>query len=175
MSIINKTYFQKGELKLPIDNISDIQYFIDNHEKKILELLLRYSLYNEFITALAGTPAQKWIDLRDGKTYTDSKGYLQEYEGIKQIIADYVFFYIIKDKVNYSSDSGVRIANIENSEITHPRYKQKYAWNDMVDRIYYLNEFIIITNESDSTTYPDYKPITDTKPYYFDKVNVLNI
>ena len=40
MSIIDTTYFQKGELKLPIDNINDIQYFIDEHEKKILKLLL---------------------------------------------------------------------------------------------------------------------------------------
>ena len=175
MSIISLTYFQQGELKLPIDNINDIQFFIDKHEKTILKLLLGYSLYNEFITALAGSPAAKWTQLRDGTTYTDDNGDTQEYEGIFYIIADYVYFMIINDKQTYPTDSGVKSSLTDNASNATPRNKQVYAWNDMVDRIFYLDEFIRQSNETDSSTYENYDPITDTDENYFDKVNHFNI
>ena len=174
MSIINETYFQNIELALPIDNILDILYYIDRHEKNILIQLLGYQLYLEFITALSGTPAQKWIDLRDGDSYIDNNGVQQEYEGINQIIANYVFFMIVSNKQNYTTGSGVKRGLTENSEIGDPKYKQVYAWNDMIDRVVFLNGFIEKQNELDSSTYQNYYPTSFSKSGS-QKTNVLNI
>lgn len=167
-TIIDQTYFTKAELKLPIDNV-DAQDYIDIHEPEILKKVLGYALSKEFQAALADTPAQKWLDLRDGKDYTDFAGNLQQYEGIKSIIADYVFVQIVGDKQNYTTDSGVKMGSTENAENTSPRYKQVFAQNDMVDRIVFLDEFINVTNSDTPDTYENYLPTTQ------EKGNIFNI
>ena len=173
MSIIDPTYFTQGELKLPIDNIDDIQFFIDEHEPRILKNILGYNLYKDFITGLAvlPNPDQKWLDLRDGKEYTDTSDELQKYEGVFWIIADYVFFMIASDKQSYTTDSGVTMGETDNAKKTHPRYKQAFAYNDMVDRVKFMNDFIIATNDAVADTYENYTENTGLKI----KVNVLNI
>jgi len=158
MSIIDHTFFQKGQLKLPIDNITDWQFFIDKHEPEILNEILGYELARDFQSALAGTPDQKWVDLRDGGEYTDGNDYLQKYEGIYYIIADYVYFNIISDKQNYATDSGVKRGLTDNSEIANPKYKQVWAWADMKVRINSMDEFINYTNDLVSDTYANYNP-----------------
>lgn len=174
MSIITSAYFASGELKLPIDNISDIQYFIDEHEKILLKGLLGYSLYNDFITALAGTPATKWTELRDGKEYTYND-ILKKYEGIQYILADYTFFRIVSDKQTYTTDGGVKFAMTDNADGTNPRNKQTYVWNDMVERIKTLDEFIEVSNEADDSTYPDYEPDEFDYIGLRTKTNMFNI
>jgi len=169
MSIIDNTYFQQGKLKLPLDNITDWQFYIDENEPDILKDILGYESARDFQSALAGTPDQKWVDLRDGKEYTDTSGYLQKYEGIFYIIADYVFFKIIENKQDYPTDSGVKRGLTDNAEIADPKYKQVAAWSDMVERIKSLDEFVEYSNNLDSTTYPNYNP-TDVG-----RTNVLNI
>lgn len=169
MSIIDAAYFTEGELRFPIDNTDDIQFYIDEHEPNILKRLFGYALYKEFTEALAGTPAQKWIDLRDGAEYTDRSGNLQKYEGIYYIIADYVFYNIIPDFQYYTTDSGIKGGDTENAQNANPRYKQSFAWNDMVNRAYRLDEFILVSNDADSSTYENYDP------NLLSKINVLNI
>ena len=172
MSLIDTTYFTQGELKLPIDNI-DIKFFIDEHEPKILKDILGYNLYKDFIAGLAvlPTPNQKWLELRDGKEYTDTSDELQKYEGVFWIIADYVYFKIIADIQSYATDSGVTIGETDNARKTHSRYKQTFAYNDMVDRIKFMNDFIIATNDASADTYENYVKNTGLDI----KVNVLNI
>jgi len=164
-TIIDNTYFT-NELTLPVDNIN-IQLYIDEHEPIILKTILGYALYKEFTDALSSSPAQKWVDLRDGKEYTDNQGNTQKYEGIKSIIADYVFFEIVSDKQWITTDGGVKIANTENSEFGNPRYKQRFANTDMVNRIVYLNEFINSVNDLVADTYDNYLPTTIIKGNIF--------
>ena len=175
MSIIAPTIFNKTELKLPIDNIDDIQDYIDEHEPIILKKVLGYALYKEFIAALAGAPAQKWLDLRDGDEYTDTSDDLQDYEGIQQIIADYVFFEIVSNIQSYTTDSGVFGGATENSERSNPRYKQVFAYNDMVDRLFYMNGFINAANDATTDTYENFDDSNTTKLITETKTNVLNI
>ena len=166
-TIINNTYFV-NELKMPIDNI-DTQSYIDEHEPIILRKILGYALYIEFVTALADTPAQKWLDLRDGVEYTDFNDNLQKYDGIKTIITEYVFNEIVSDKQDYTTDSGVKLGITDNTEKANPRYKQRFAQNDMVDRIAVMDEFINVTNSDTADTYADYLPET------IEKGNIFNI
>jgi len=71
--IIDKTYF-KGLLSVNKANATEQLNLDDNiskYEKKYLEMALGSELYDAFITGLAETtPDQKWIDLRDGATYS---------------------------------------------------------------------------------------------------------
>lgn len=171
MSIIDNTYFTKTELKLPIDNINDIQDYIDEHEPCILKQILGYNLYKDFIDGLAvlPTPDIKWTNLRDGGEYTDTNGDLQEYEGIQTIIADYVFFKIVSNIQNYTTDSGVKKGITENAEIANPKYKQVAAWSDMLNRKFYLDGYITAANDANPGTYANYEEQT------IGIANVLNI
>ena len=167
-TIIDNTYFT-NELKLPIDNIST-QSYIDEHEPIILRKTLGYALYKEFKAALdGGSPVQKWVDLRDGVEYTDFSDNLQKYDGIKIIITEYVFTAIVGDKQDYTTDSGVKVGITDNAEKANPRYKQRFAQNDMVDRISVMDEFINVTNSDTADTYADYLPET------IEKGNIFNI
>ena len=167
-TIIDNTYFTK-ELTLPVDNIN-IQTYIDEHEPIILRKALGYPLATEFKDALdAGSPVQKWVDLRDGKEYESYSGYNDKYEGIFSIIADYVYIQISKSIQTYATDGGVKSANTENSIDYSPRYRQKFANDDMINRISKLDEFIRVTNDDTADTYEDYLPES------FEKMTVFNI
>lgn len=165
MSILDTTYFI-DELTLPVDNIN-VQSYIDKHEPIILRAILGYALYKEFITELVGTPSTAFINLRDGVEYTDYSDVLQKYDGIYQIIADYVFVQIVADKQNYTTDMGVKWGGTDNAEPFNPRYKQVYANNDMVDRVIVMNDFINVTNDEAADTYADYLPTKQTKETIF--------
>lgn len=168
MSILDSTYF-KDELKIPIDNI-DYQSYIDKHEPIILRKILGYALYKAFIAGLAeSTVLQKWTDLQGGVEYTDGSDVLQRYDGIYEIIANYVFVQIVSDKQSYMTDMGIKWGASDNAEPFNPRYKQVYAQNDMYDRAIVLDEFINVTNNASADTYADYLPETQTKG------NVFNI
>jgi len=167
MSIISPTNFI-NENGLPVDNIA-IQSFIDKHEPKILRKILGYSLYKDFVAGLAeDIVLQKWLDLRDGKEYTYNEN-LEKYDGIYEIITDYVFFYISKSKQSESTDAGIKIANKMNMEGTSPREKQVFSYNEMVDLIVFLDEFILAANEDTEDTYEDYESTT------IEKINIFNI
>ncbi len=166
-TIIDSTYF-KNELTLPSDGI-DVQPYINEHEPDILDKTLGVELADEFVAALAGTPATKWTDLRDGKVYDISTTKKGRYKGIKLIIADYVFDKIIADKQGEATSSGVKSGLSENADKTSPRYKQVFAQNDMVDRIAVMDDFINVTNDDTADTYPNYLPTI------IEKDNIYNI
>jgi len=169
-TIINNTYF-KQQLKLPVDNIdgtTGLQGWINKEEPIILDKILGVELADEFTTALASSPAQKWVDLRDGKVYTDSSGNKQRYKGIQLIIADHVFDAIVSDKQTEATDSGVKNQLVDNADNTSSRSKQIFAQNDMVDRIVHLDGFINKTNSDNPDTYANYLPEVTEKTNIFD-------
>lgn len=69
--IIDPADFSDRPYKVPNQEESrDFTSFIENKENELaIKYLLGDALWTEFKTELAGTPAQKWIDLRDGATY----------------------------------------------------------------------------------------------------------
>lgn len=132
---IIKDYFIDPDINIP--NPSSVETglnrYIDIYEKQILELALGYQLYKEFKTALAGTPAQKWIDLRDGKDYTVD-GSLVHWNGLVNaekisLIAYYVFFNWYKDKTRLKSSSGTVLAKHDNGKGVNPRIELVNAFN----------------------------------------------
>lgn len=173
-NIITKVYFRNGELTLPIDGINsktdaEINFFITEHEPIILKKVLGYVLYKAFITglAVAPTPLTKWLDLRDGGKEYEYNGVKNEYLGIKQIIADYVFAQIIDDKSTYiTSSGGARQTDSENSLSADPTTKYNFAINDINSRQKTLDGFILSSNETDPLTYENYEPTLQERINY---------
>lgn len=156
MSIIATTDFKLNQ-SLPIDKVSAVlQQYIDKYEPRILTRVLGYQLYKEFNTAIAGSsPAQKWIDLRDGSEYTYSSE-LRYFDGLKTLTVNYVYFKFIKEQSQFNTGVGIKSINTENSENTDSSFKQVYAFNELVDINEQLYEFITAKNDEVADTYENY-------------------
>lgn len=165
-TIISPTNFVL-RLELPLDNIN-IQEWITDNEPEILDKILGVELSDEFTTALVSSPAQKWLDLRDGVVYTNDSGNQKRYRGIKRIITEYVYVLIVSAKQTEATDSGVKRPLADNAEPASPAYTQVQANNDMVDRIAVMNDFINRTNDDTPDTYENYLPQTIEKINIFD-------
>ena len=171
-NLIDTSYFI-NDIYLPTDECPDLTGFITKFEPEILKKVLGYDLYAVFIAALAGTPASKWTDLRDGADY-DVSGITYEWRGLintekDSLIAYYVFYKYTFMGMNTNSGVGIKMTNSENSTITDKRYVQIYAYNRMVDMIAEMDAFILAKNSADATTYPLYYPGC------VNKVNLFNI
>jgi hypothetical protein len=167
MSIIQTTDFILNET-LPIDELGSVlQTYITKYEPEILRRVLSYSLWKEFNTAIAGgSPAQKWVDLRDGAEYTWN-GKPEFFTGVKELTVDYVYFKFIKQNSEYASGVGIKKIQTENSENADPSYKQTIAYNDMVDINSELYQFITAKNEETADTYENYNVATFNKIIHF--------
>lgn len=155
------------KLKLPVDNI-DIQVWINDNETDILDKILGVELSDEFTAALVSSPAQKWLDLRNGVKYTDDSDNKQRYKGIKRIITEYVYVAIVSNYQTESTDSGIKRPAVDNAEDASPGYTLIQANNDMVNRISVMNDFINRTNEITPDTYENYLPEIIEKINTFD-------
>lgn len=86
MAFVDRTYFATGELYLPgLDKQAiqeKIDYFISIHEPDCLKKLLGYELWKLFTDGLLeDSPAQKWLDLRDGVEFTGYNGRVKRWMG----------------------------------------------------------------------------------------------
>lgn len=90
-----------------MEEMGDAQEFIDFHEEKLLRALFGNSLYDDFVDGIgAGTPEQKWIDLRDGKVYTIGA---VEYKflGLIDLLKPMIFSKWLRDNARNLSNAGV--------------------------------------------------------------------
>jgi len=128
---IDSTYFtaERSLLKSEPEDLANLNMYIEKYEKQYLIYALGIELYNEFIAGLAETlPAQKWIDLRDGKEYmytapdgTQKKGF---WHGLKNaskesFLADFVYYEIVL-KHGFQFTSNFTQNNAENSTVVNP-------------------------------------------------------
>lgn len=167
-NLIDTTYFVR-DLSLPVDEVSaELTLYINTYEPEILTKILGYDLYDAFVTALSGTPGTEWTNLRDGCEY-DIGSVTYKWRGLintnkESLIANYVWYNFVCNSDFYNA--GIRKLNTENSIPVNPRPKQVKIYNQMVNWINEMNQFI--TNNL--TSYPNYLPET-----YINKINVFNI
>jgi hypothetical protein len=172
--IIDNTYFIR-EISLPTDQIgAELTSYIERFEPEILTKILGYDLYKQLTAGLANTyPEQKWLDLRDGCDYEQDEVYYH-WRGLtnstfESIIANYVFYYYTIYGSQFNSVFGLKQVLGENSTQADYRHKQMRVYNQMVDWISEMSDFIEWSNSVDSETYPNYNPSV------IRKVNVFNI
>jgi len=139
-NLIDYTYF-KTDISLPLDEIrGQLTAYIDRFEPEILQKVLGYTLYSQFLAGIAiQNPLQKWLDLRDGKVYTVD-GYSVKWPGLvntekESFIAYYVYYQYAKLASTFNSGSGLKLAQSENSTVSDYRHKQARALNRACDII----------------------------------------
>ncbi len=137
--IIDNTYFEKGSLYIPNNKdlvveptgaptiVTELDSFIKKYERKLLINALGVTLYDLLQVALAklpfavdtdpptlGTADQKWIDLVNGKNYTNADGNVKRWNGLKgydkqSVIAFYIFTeYLRNDNETYATVGTVK-------------------------------------------------------------------
>jgi hypothetical protein len=113
----------------PIAN--KVQWFINEYEPNLLEVLLGSELYADFKSGLNDDPIeQKWIDLRDNAD-------------LKRAIVCYVYYYFVSGNVNFLSGANtVSQATMENATSGEVQALMVKAWNTMVNRNIKVRDFI---------------------------------
>lgn len=87
MATIDASYFF-GDLLIAQKSDSavagNLNWFIDEHEPRLLADLLGYDLYQAYAAGItAGTPLTKWTELRDGVAYTNRSGISTKWPGLR--------------------------------------------------------------------------------------------
>lgn len=157
----------------PIPNGGELESMIAKHEPKMLECLFGYKMYSDYAKALVeneetidNLPAI-WKNIRVGAEYTCANGMLRKWKGFVNNdkvspIANYVFVQLLSHRASQMTGVGTKATATENSVAVAPIYKQVPAWNEMVDMLIELHQFLI-ANQSD---YPDYVGIQYNPSWY---------
>lgn len=132
-TIVNQSFFI-GDLYLPnlthSAELARLQGFIDKYEPECLLNILGYPLYK-----LIGVESStRMTELLTGGDYTDGMGNLQKWQGITHntvisLIANYVYWYILKSDAINKSGVGTNISKSEAATEISPAEKMCEAWN----------------------------------------------
>lgn len=146
---------------------SDLNILITIKEPEVLTKLLTFTFYRLFRDGLAATtPEQRWLDLRDGKEWTNDGGTTYfDFVGLKKLAAQYIYFYYQRKEATQTTGVGEAVNKTENATRISPIQKQVTAWNDMVEMVkqayHYLNQ-----NEA---IYPEWNAAIDSTYQYNDR------
>lgn len=166
MASIDSTYFF-GELSLAFPDTpaanANLQQIIDSREAELLQRLLGYELYKDYVAGIAviPTPLAKWTDIRDGKEYTNKSEVLTKWPGLrftvgtskKSLIANYVYWHYQVDNYTFTTGSSEKKTDLAIN--ANPTDKMVRAWNEMVRWVYQLNAFL----NDHLVTYPEYESV----------------
>lgn len=142
--IVEPSDFTARPYRIPNrEESQDFIDFLENYEARVLKDILGYSLYHAFKTALAGgSPADKWVKLRDGAEYTQFNT-LYKYEGMKALLVPYLYSMWLKETVEKHTAEGVLInsnsviqgTGTTNTESVSPSRKISSAYNHFSDQV----------------------------------------
>ncbi len=178
-NIINSTYFY-GRLTIAQKDTPPVAQtlieFIAKYESKYLNKILGYKTAKDFTTGLeATTPAQKWVDLRDGKDFQDATLKWRKWIGFgncnakESPIANYVYYQWMANEVSNTTGIGERKLTFANSINYSPAQKMCAAWNEMAEWHSELTTFLEVYKDD----YPDYVLDWQNELYY--KINDIGL
>jgi len=169
--IIDYTYFEKGNLFIPIRDIDErekVEWYIKKYEPVYLKAVLGYDLYKAFIDGTQVNPEQRFLDLLDGGDYEG--GHWIGFKNDEKIspLANYVFtkFYI-ENQYLFMPVGDVSM-NVENSQRSTSRIKLVQIWNEMVD--YNMDLYYYIFENLD--IYPEFG---NQNPVFFSLDNIYGV
>ncbi len=159
--LVDLTDFNTRPYRIPDQtDHKDLVDFMEAKEEDILRSLFGTALYNQYVAGIAaGSPAQKWVDLRDGKVYTYG-GVSFEYKGLVDLLVPCIFAYWVKE----TSDKYTSIGTVQNSSDsnTHvsPSRRITEAYGTFLDKVgdscYYENTLYGFI-EANLTDYSDWR------------------
>jgi len=176
MEKLDVNYFY-GPLTIP--QVTDqavarnLAYYFATYEIPFLKLLLGEALYNAYNAGLAEvTPAAKWTALQS-EIYNVVGSIPNQIK--VSVVANYVYWFYMRDMVTQSTGSGEKIAAAENATNASSVQKVKLAWNMMAKR----NREIHAWLKARVTDYPEWvEPVADYSTpeayqLYSDRRNIL--
>lgn len=156
MSIIRATDFT-GEYKIATDVYNSIDTYITKYEKNILLHLLGADLYDLFIADLTAptpqTPQTAIYTAIFNPFQLDDGGLIVISEGIKTMLIQYIYFFILRDNLNIKTPTGT--VNMQNENSTAAKFtgfNLEESYNDSIDNFDAIQWFI----NDNLTDYPDY-------------------
>ena len=162
--MIDTSYFIDA-INLPsaiLKRTANMATYINRYSKQYLVSALGFDLYTAYIAGIAEiTPAQKWLDIRDGKNY-EVDGIKKEWIGLENdtkqsFLAQFIFCEIVQQNMNSLSSNGFWSAKNENSNrvqatgLVASEYNQAIEW---YNQLYY---FITEANNEAADTYPNFE------------------
>lgn len=170
--LIDEKYF-KGEILIPNlvsqgvgisdsichANIKRLGEFIEKYESFFLSKLLGRKLYDE-LTKEINTPESKWVALKET---------LVNEATLTSPIANYVYYWFIRNQITNTTGIGETVNQANNSIVVSPEQKMVKAWNDMVDDLTLIVQFM----NDNRQVYPNFRP--DYNADIFFHINTLNL
>lgn len=149
--IINSTYFINEIFIAGQANSVDVDSsrskllgFISKYEPKFLTELLGQDLYSDLTAGLLEGPIpQKWTDLKNALANDATK---------ESPIANYVYYWYLRNASSTTVEVGESMQLTENANRVSSIDKQVRAWNEMVD----LNKKVIIFLNQNTSDYPNW-------------------
>lgn len=134
----DKTFFI-GELTIANKAVpaveSNLNSIIAVREPEYLKKVMGLAMYRAFMEGLSvESPAQKWLDIKDGCDFNDECGNLREWPGFVNAtkispIANYVYYWYLRDQQTYTSGVGEKSSDSQNAKDADPILKFMRAWN----------------------------------------------
>lgn len=181
MPIITKSYFDTAERNIPNTNYAEVSSRIDSliavREKEYLLAVFGYEMYVLLIADLV-TPATRFANIINGVEFTALDGRLKKWEGLINVstlqspIADYVYYWYLRDSVNNMTGPGMVQAMMENATPVSSVKQQARVYNNMVDKTILLIEFL----RANYTVYPEWQLHSGTYQVsrFMQKINAFN-
>ena len=111
------------------------QNYLQVKEEEILLKLFGYKLWDAFEAAIiAGSPAQKWVDLRDGKTYTYG-GETYKYYGLNDLLVPVIYSWWLKDNFDKHTNIGIGLNVKDDFTLISPATRISRAYNRFAEKV----------------------------------------
>jgi len=169
VSLLDNTDFQTHPFLIVATETNFVNALTEQIAKRQRELLIQilgnqeyYNLENDNSGAFPIT--QKWIDFINGVVYTKDGNNI-DYQGIKEVVKKYVYYWYVRDNVIQATESGGVVYNEQNTYRKIQNLKMVQAYNEMVDLIGdYNNDIPTVFNYLDDNDF-------DVKMQKFNYIN----
>lgn len=185
MNLIDSTYFNR-EINIPgVEKplvSGPLSKFIKEYEPRFLQKALGYEFYTEFWAAMeAGSSESMWTEIVEGGTFTHC-GKLVKWDGLRastelkeSIIANYVYYFFMRDNVSMTTGIGEVKSKSENSASASAAPKMCKAWNDMVRQLHVLWNFLQYKTDDDGEKVYDTFDCNAVEHCHFGFINSMGI
>ena len=185
MLVIDKEYFDGGELNIPGTNrdeiIEQVEYFIGKYEPDYLLKALGYPLFKLFKAALPtpGADTRFYKLLNGGVEFEDRFGDTQLWNGIKAVdncpVSAYVWYWYQTQNASFTGPSGEVKGQTENATAIPILTKQCRAWEEMVKITREMWEYLqYAKDDSGELLFPEFDiKLIDCQ--LFQVLNVFNL
>ena len=116
-------------------------------------------MYSDLVTNIDATSGV-WYDLLNGADFTDKLNRANHWQGFKTVglnaIANYIYYNYKDENLSITTNNGETMPAFENMTLVPSESKMRCAWNEMVEWLWIMDDYIRQNQDS----YPDYIGLT---------------